>query len=160
MNTKTEGLKPSHGVSPMSPATLVEDLKAAALYFEMNGGIVKETTLEWKAAATIEALAAERDAIEATIYGRHEKGFVMSPLIDPPSLPDAVRAIKEERDAALRLYGLGDMDAEAENHALTVRAETAEASLADAVKALEQVTNSRDIEAQPLRGAELRSEEC
>ena len=46
----------------MSPATLVEDLKAAALYWEMNGGIVKETTLEWKAAAAIEALAAERDA--------------------------------------------------------------------------------------------------
>lgn len=68
-----------------------------------------------EAEATIRALqaqVAERDRqiaaakaklsdIGAAIYGRHERGFIMAPLIDPPTLAEAVAQIKAERSAAL-----------------------------------------------------------
>ena len=102
----------------MSPATLVEDLKAAALYWEMNGGIVKETTLEWKAAAAIEALAAERDA-----------------AYDMPHGPTS-RVLWSEKYSEI----LGEYKSE-----LAAR-KAAEARLAGALNALEQTFNLIKVE--------------
>ena len=145
----------------MSPATLVERLRDDAAHFHGSGTYNPPMSLLHEAAASIEALAAERDALRVamekidairnSIIGFQNIGW--SEHIYP-----LVAALQEAG-----FEGVGYEKARESVRTLLAaeaRAETAEASLADAVKALEQVTNSRDIEAQPLRGAELRSEEC
>lgn len=51
-----------------------------------------------KAVSALERLQREREAVEEAVYGRHDRGFIMRPLIDPPPLPEAVEELRKERD--------------------------------------------------------------